>query len=206
MEKTDFILRGGGTHATVVIDAIQSTGGEVKLIFDSGLSGKKLGIPIHNLYEADIFPNATVVVAIGDNLTRRKLADESKHNFGIVKDKTAIVSDLAQLGVGSMILQGSIVQGYAKIGKHVIVNTGAKVDHDVIVCDYVHVGPGAILCGLVEVGEGSLIGAGAVVITGIKIGRWAVIGAGAVVTENIPDYAIVVGNPGRVIKENIIRP
>jgi sugar O-acyltransferase (sialic acid O-acetyltransferase NeuD family) len=99
-----------------------------------------------------------------------------------------------------MILHGAIVQAMAKIGNHVIVNTGAQVDHDCVIGDFAHIAPRVVLCGGVSVGEGTLVGAGATVAPGVTIGKWATIGAGAVIIAGIPDYAVAVGNPARVIK------
>ena len=217
MEKTEFVLRGGGTHASVVIDAIQSGGHVVSGIFDPALTPTnkigahtvqsiRQGISIFPNYSAELLPKSKAIIAIGDNMIRWKLASETLHVLGVVKDCSAIVSAHSTIGGGTMILQGVIIQTYASIGKHVIVNTGAKIDHDVVIGDFAHIGPGAILCGLVSVGEGTLIGAGAIILPGVSVGKWAVVGAGAVITENINDCAVVVGNPARYVKENTKHP
>jgi sugar O-acyltransferase (sialic acid O-acetyltransferase NeuD family) len=99
-----------------------------------------------------------------------------------------------------MILHRVIIQTGAKLGNHIILNTGSQVDHDCIIGDYVHIGPGVVLCGTVEIGEGAFLGAGSVVIPGKKIGAWSVVGAGAVVINDIPDGSIAVGNPARVME------
>ena len=100
-----------------------------------------------------------------------------------------------------MVMQGSVVQSCAHIGKHCIVNTGASVDHDCEVADFVHIAPHATVLGGVKIGEGSWIGAGAVVKQYVTIGRNCMIGAGAVVLENVPDGATVVGVPAKEIKK-----
>jgi sugar O-acyltransferase (sialic acid O-acetyltransferase NeuD family) len=106
------------------------------------------------------------------------------------------------MGIGNMFLQGTIIQAQARIGNHVIINTGARVDHDCILDDYVHAAPGVILCGCVTIGEGAFIGAGSVIIPGKRIGAWATVGAGSVVINDIPDFAVAVGNPAKIIKYN----
>ena len=143
-----------------------------------------------------------MIVAIGDNAIRKRVAEFTKHPFVNAIHSSAIISPRVKMGVGNMILHGVIIQAETEIGNHVIINTGAQVDHDCIVEDYVHIAPRVVLCGNVKVGSGTLIGAGATVIPGKTIGRWATIGAGSVVTKDIPDYAIAVGNPARVIKIN----
>ena len=120
--------------------------------------------------------------------------------FGYAIHPLSIVSELADIGEGSVVMQGSIIQVCAQVGRHCIINTGASVDHECVIEDYVHISPHSTLCGNVSVGEGSWIGAGTTVIPGVKIGKWSVIGAGSVVTKDIPDHVLAAGNRCKFIK------
>ena len=201
MKPNPIILQGGGEHARVVLDSLLDQRFDVVGIFDPKYKGDLFGVPQLGTYQPDKFPDASMIIAIGDNGVRKKVAGFSKHAIRSIVDKTSIVSSRAKIGEGSMILHGSIVQAQTVIGKHVIVNTGAQIDHDCLIDDFVHVGPGAILCGTVAVGEGAFIGAGSVIIPGVRIGEWSVIGAGAVVVHDIPPNSVAFGNPARVIKK-----
>lgn len=194
------ILQGGGDHARVVIDCLQASGKTVIGIFDPKYSGELMGVKQLGGYQADVSPEAQVVVAIGDNAIRKKVVLLTRHSFVTAIHPSVIFSTYSSVGIGSMLMHGAIIQAKTHIGNHVIINTGAKVDHDCVVADYVHIGPGAVLCGSVKVGEGAFIGAGAVIIPGKKIGAWSVVGAGSVVIDDIPAHTIAVGNPARVIK------
>lgn len=141
-----------------------------------------------------------MVLCVGNNRSRASLARELPNYFVSPRHPSAIISPTVSIGVGTVIMQGAIVQAEARLGDHVIINSGASIDHDNQIGDFVHVSPRATLCGHVTVGEGSWIGAGAVVIQGVTIGKWATVGAGAVVIRDVPDYATVVGNPAREIK------
>jgi sugar O-acyltransferase (sialic acid O-acetyltransferase NeuD family) len=198
--RTRVILQGGGDHARVVLDCLLDQGISVAGIFDPQQSGHLFGIPQLGNYQKDYEPEASCVVAIGDNAVRKKVADHTVHKFINVIHASAIVSSRSKIGNGNMILHHSIIQACAVIGDHVIINTGAQVDHDCKVDSYAHIAPGAVLCGSVNVGEGAFVGAGAVVIPGKKIGRWAVIGAGSVIRTDVPDYTVVAGNPARMIR------
>jgi len=202
MATAKVILQGGGGHARVVLDVLLSQGIIVPALIDAKYNGDLLGIPRIKEYDATIEPNASVIVAIGDNAIRKRVAEFTKHPFVNAIHSSAIISARVKMGVGNMILHGVIIQAETEIGNHVIINTGAQVDHDCTVEDYAHIAPRVVLCGNVKVGSGTLIGAGATVIPGKTIGKWATIGAGSVVTKDIPDYAIAVGNPARVIKIN----
>lgn len=199
-KKYPVILQGGGDHARVVLDCLQEEGKSVVAIFDPKYSGELFGVPQLGKYDPGFRPEAKLVVAIGDNKIRKKVAEDSNHPFTKAIHPSAVISSHSFVGEGSMILHRAVVQAKAAIQNHVIVNTGAQVDHDCQVADYVHLAPGVILCGTVSVGEGTFIGAGAVVIPGIKIGKWSIIGAGSTVIRDVPDYSLVVGNPARVIK------
>jgi sugar O-acyltransferase (sialic acid O-acetyltransferase NeuD family) len=202
MEPSEYILIGGGEHARVVLDVLLSQKLSVLALFDPKYSGKLFGVDQLGEYQRDAFKNALAIVAIGNNKTRKKVAITSNHTFGNAIHTSVILSPFAKVDDGSCLFHGVIVQANAKIGKHVIINTGAQIDHDCSVQDFAHIAPGAILCGSVHIGEGALIGAGATIIPGISIGKWAIIGAGSVVTKSIPDYATAVGTPAKIINSN----
>jgi len=195
------VLYGGSGHAKVILDCLQAQGHTVQGIFDDNPALKELlGVPVTGPYNPAVFPGQPLLVAIGNNRIRQRVAAAVQHPFGTVLHPSALCSRYATVGEGSVVLHNAVVQAGATIGKHCIINTAATVDHDCRLGDFVHVSPNAALSGNVRVGEGTHIGTGAVVIPGIRIGKWCVIGAGAVVIRDIPDYSVAVGVPASVIK------
>ena len=194
------IIQGGGEHARVVLDCLLAQGADVLGLFDPKYTGTLFGVPQRGGYDPQFVPEARAVVAIGDNVVRKKVAGITTHAFTNAIHPSATISRFAAYGVGSMILHGAIVQAQTRLGDHVIINTGAQVDHDCVIGNFVHLAPKVVLCGTVQVGEGAFIGASATVIPGKKIGAWVVVGAGAVVIDDVPDRAVVVGNPARIIR------
>ena len=190
-------LYGASGHAKVIVDCVEANGQEITLLYDDNKDVKSLlDIPV-------VSPNnvqGPLVISIGSNKIRKKIADTLSVLFATVVHPTAIVSKRANLGVGTVVMQGAIIQSGVLIGKHAIVNTGASVDHECVLGDFVHISPHCTLCGNVTVGEGSWIGAGTTIVPGVKIGSWCVIGAGSVVTKNIPDGKLAVGNRCKIIK------
>lgn len=181
-------LYGASGHAKVIIDILRANNVCVEALFDDNEKVNSLkGYPVLRSSEV----RGPLIVSIGNNTIRRKIAENLMVDFGKACHPSAIISGEAVIGDGTVVMQGAIVQSDARIGRHCIVNTGAAVDHDCMVGDYAHVAPHATLCGGVTVGEGTWIGAGATVVSGVKIGKWCVIGAGAVITEDISDNALV---------------
>jgi sugar O-acyltransferase (sialic acid O-acetyltransferase NeuD family) len=195
------LLYGAGGHAKVVMECIQSQGNMVSGVFDDK-EGLESFFGVHALghYKPELYPSEQLIISIGHNGVRQKIATTIAHPFGVAVHASSTVSPTALIGAGSMVLHGAIVQADARIGRHVIVNTRAVVEHDVQVGDFVHLGPGSVLCGLTSIGEGTLVGANAVVAPLVKVGKWCQISAGSSVLEDIPDYSLVMGVPGRVVK------
>jgi sugar O-acyltransferase (sialic acid O-acetyltransferase NeuD family) len=195
------LLFGASGHAKVIISCLEAYSIPVEAIFDDDVSKKSLWeIPVIGKYNPEFLPNSSLIISVGYNAIRYRLASNSKHLFGKIVHPTVVIDKTASFGEGSVIFQRAVIQADVVIGEHVIINTSASVDHECRIENFVHVAPNATLCGNVKVGEGTLIGAGAVIAPNLRIGRWATIGAGAVITRDIPDYAVVYGNPGRIIK------
>lgn len=191
-------LYGASGHAKVVIDILKASGRLVEgLIDDNEAVNELLGYPVfHN--ERELSP---VIISIGDNKTRKRIAEKLNTRFATAVYPDAVVSDSVVIGEGSVVMQGAILQACSVVGKHCIVNSGASVDHECVIGDYVHLSPHSTLCGNVTIGEGVWIGAGSVVLPGVKIGKWSIVGAGSVVCKDIPEHVLAVGNRCRVIKK-----
>ena len=188
-------LYGASGHAKVIIDMMNALGVKVDAMFDDDVSiNEVMSIPVKHHWNGE----SPIVISIGNNVSRKQIAEELNCEFATAVHPQAIVSPSATIGEGSVVMQGAIVQSEARVGKHCIVNTGASIDHECVIGNYAHISPQAVLCGNVHIGEGAWIGAAAVVIPGVKVGRWSVIGAGSVVVNDIPDGTVAFGNPCRV--------
>lgn len=190
-------LYGASGHAKVIIDILEAQGTKILGLYDDNKDKVDLlGFPVLRTNQV----LSPLIIAIGDNGVRKKIADELKVEFGIAIHPSAVLSPRALIEEGTVVMQNAVVQSSSKIGKHCIINTSASIDHDCLIEDFVHISPNSALCGNVKVGEGTWIGAGSTIIPGVKIGKWSIIGAGSVVTKDIPDYSLAVGNRCRVIK------
>ena len=193
-------LYGASGHARVIMDILRANGASVEGLIDDNLDVTELnGCPVSHLFTGQ----SPLIISIGSNRTRRKIAERVEAVFGTAVHPSAVVSDSCVIGAGTVVMHGVVLQAGVRVGMHCIVNTGATVDHECVLGDFVHVSPHGTLCGNVRVGTGSWIGAGTTVIPGVRIGEWSVIGAGSVVTRDIPDNVVAYGNPCRVVRMNV---
>lgn len=209
------VILGGGGHARVLIDSLQTSGLTTPYaILDPDRSrwGQELqGVPI--LGDDDLLSelvnrgvNCFVVGlgSTGDNRPRQRLFELGlSYNLKslTVIHPTAICSRWSNVGPGSQLFPGSIVNAGATLGVNVIVNSGAIVEHGCELGDHVHVATGARLASTVRVGAGAHIGAGATVRQCLTVGKSAIVGAGAVVVKDVSPHTVVVGVPARVLRE-----
>ena len=162
---------------------------------DDFLKGIKILGPINELL------NGIAICAIGSNIVRRNITIKlTMVQWTTLIHPSSYVSSDVEIGEGTVIMAGAIIQPGAKIGRHCIINTGACVDHDCIIEDFVHIGPNSALAGGVTVGEGTFVGIGSSVVPYVKIGKWSTIGAGSAVVNDIPDNCMAAGVPA-VIKK-----
>ncbi len=193
---------GAGGHGKVVAELCELNEYTICGFIDQDIKIKEV-LSFEVVHE---FPKRplTAVVAIGNNLARKKIALANKYSYPTLIHPKSCISKRAIIGEGTVIVGGATVNVSAIIGNHVIVNTNASVGHDCFVGDYVHIAPNVALAGNVIVGEGTHVGLGAAIIQGITIGRWCVVGAGTVVLNDVPDGAMIVGNPGRIINRHAV--
>ena len=195
------LLFGAGGHAKVLLSCLRAADIEINGIFDDApLSKTPFNVPFPGIYDFGFCPDESLIIAIGDNFTRRRISSRIHHRFGKLLHPSAIIDGSVNVLEGSVILHRSVLQADTIVGRHVIINTGAVVEHDCVIEDFVHLAPGVIACGGVKIGENTLIGAGSIIAQNLTIGKNCLIAAGSVVTTYIPDGAVARGNPARVIR------
>lgn len=200
------LLVGFGGHAHSVIDSIiQKNEYEIAGYVDNEEHNNYLDIKylgddseLKRLFDSGI-KNATLCIGfMGKSNNRELLYNELKKigfTLPIIIDNSAIIAKNVEIGEGTFIGKGTVVNANSKIGKMCIVNSKSLIEHDCEVGDFTHVSVAACLCGGVKVGESSFIGANSTIIQYLELGKNVFIGAGMLVTKKIKDDSrITIGN------------
>ena len=199
------VIMGAGGHGLVVADIARAMGfSEICFLDDRWPAlARALAWPVVGKFSdlsRVLQPSDQVIAAIGDNASRlalhRSLLVQDRQ-IPVLRHPSSVVSEDAQVGLGSVVMALVAVNPSAVIGDAVILNTSCSIDHDCFLEDGVHISPGAHLAGGVSVGTCSWIGIGSSIREGISIGQGSLIGAGSVVVRDVPPGSRVAGNPAR---------
>lgn len=200
MVKHRVAVIGAGGHGAVVASTLKAAGHEVVGFYadvPSIWGTKVLDIPVIGpISELSSAHCSHAIIGIGDNVARKRFAEEIDIDWMTVVHPFAWVHPDVSLGAGTVVCAGSIIQPEAVVGSHVILNTKASVDHHCRVGDYAHIAV-AHLAGWSSIDEGVFMALGSTVLPKLHVGAWATVGAGAVVTKNVAPHATVVGVPAK---------
>jgi len=197
------LLLGAGGHARSCIDVLEKENQfEIAGLIEKGesISNESLGYPVIGT-DDDLkvlrqqYKNALITVGqIKSPKIRIKLYQllkELDFTLPVIVSPHAYVSKHAQIGEGSIIMHGVIINANAKIGNNCIINNRALIEHDAVIGDHCHIATGAIINGEVSVGNETFIGSGALTRQAISIGENCVIGAGEVLKNDIESTKVV---------------
>jgi sugar O-acyltransferase (sialic acid O-acetyltransferase NeuD family) len=199
MSKLPILLAGAGGHARACIDVIEQEGrfavmGLTGLAEEVGTS--MLGYPVLGT-DADLpallrdYRHALVTVGhIKTPKIRMELfglLERGGFTMPTIVSPYAYVSPHAQLGAGTIVMHGAVVNAAASVGRNCILNSQSLVEHDVVIADHCHVSTAAVINSGVRIGMGTFIGSNASVRQCLSIGEHCLIGMGQRVLADCAD-------------------
>ena len=197
------LLIGAGGHARSCIDVLEEENQfEIAGLIEKGesISNESLGYPVIGT-DDDLkvlrqqYKNALITVGqIKSPKIRIKLYQllkELDFTLPVIVSPHAYVSKHAQIGEGSIIMHGVIINANAKIGNNCIINNRALIEHDAVIGDHCHIATGVIINGEVSIRNETFIGSGTVTKQAISIGKNCVIGADVVLKNDIESNKVV---------------
>ena len=204
--KDKLLIIGAGGHGKVVADIARKMNNwhsiafldddeSIKTCMGLEVIGKSADAVTYKDY-SDLF------VAIGNSVTREKIQEKLEAEGASIANlihPDAVIGAEVEIGNGTAVMAGVVINSSGKIGKGCIINTNSSLDHDTLIESYVHISPGAVLAGKVRVGKGSWIGIGSVVSNNVQICDSCILGAGAVVVKDISEPGTYVGVPARKV-------
>lgn len=196
------IIIGASGHGKVISDIAKLNGYTDIVFLDDNPEIKSCGdYPVAGKTALIKTLEGDVVVGIGNALIRKRILEAiPKSRVVSLIHPNAVIGSHVEIGRGTVVMAGAVINYGSTIGKGCIINTCASVDHDCVIGDYVHVAVGSHLCGTVSVGENTWVGAGSTVSNNVSICADCVIGAGAAVVKDISEAGTYVGVPARQMK------
>lgn len=200
---------GASGHGKVAADiAVRCGYSDIAFLDDDEEMETCMGYPILGKTDiAERYSDSSFFIAIGDPTIRERVQEElTEKDLHIVSliHPDAVVADHVSIGIGTIVMAGTVINPDSVIGKSCIINTGASIDHDNVIEDYVHISVGSHLAGTVKVGKKTWIGAGVIVSNNINICGGCMIGTGAAVVKDIKMAGTYVGVPAEILNSKRI--
>jgi sugar O-acyltransferase (sialic acid O-acetyltransferase NeuD family) len=153
-------------------------------------------------FSEDLFDEILVAVGYKHIAFRKQIFEDlrGKIPFYTFVHSSVWVDKTAQIGQGSIIYPGCVIDQFVKIGENVLMNVSVTVAHDSEIGNHSFLSPSVAVAGFVTVGEQCIIGINATLIDNISIAAQTQIGGGTVVIKNIEQAGLYVGNPARFVR------
>ena len=153
---------GCGGHAKVLISILHKAGWDILGYTDRQDRGDILDVPW--IGKDDILttvirehPLCRAIVGVGKidtsslRLDLQDRIEQMEFEFPAVVSPHAVVNRDVQLGAGTLVCDGAVVNSGVVTGRACIINSNSTVEHDCRLGDNVHIAPGATISGGVKV-------------------------------------------------------
>lgn len=203
------IFVGAGEYAESVYDSMPKEQYYLVGFVDETKRGMHIGKPIlaSSIEQVPNFREFAYFISIGDVEPRKRMFEEVKR-LGLevinIVDKTAVISDSVQIGIGNYIGKMAVINIGTVIGDNNMINSKALIEHHCTIKNHTRIATATVMNGDVFLEDGVYLGSMACCIGHQRFGGFSIVGAGAVVLGDIEPYCTVVGIPAKVIKRRSV--
>lgn len=139
----DLLLFGFGGFGYSVAEIAIENNYQIIGVFDDN-EPKKLDIKNGKIiylgkYNPNLYTQVPLIITIGNNEIRAKIASELKHKIISIIHQSAIISPNSTIENGCIIMQNVVIHANTSIKKNNIINTSAIIDHDCEIEEFVHI-------------------------------------------------------------------
>lgn len=200
------ILVGASGLALEVVEAARAAGARVLGCVDDNpdLRGERVGgwLPVlGGLDHAVSRRDAGLVVCVGKGTVRSRVVERlvaagvTAERFAKIVHPSVSVPSSCRVGVGSVLLAGTVLTANVTVGDHVVAMPHVTLTHDDVVEDFATLCAAVTLGGRAHVGRAAYLGMASSVREDVRVGAGATLGMGAVLTRDLPDGQTWVGVP-----------
>lgn len=116
--------------------------------------------------------------------TKVDAAKQAGYRLARFVSSKAIACDGFEPGENSFVMEGNVIQPYARVGSGTILWSGNHIGHHSSIGDFCFLSSHIVVSGNVTIGERCFIGVNATLREGIEIGARTLIGAGSLIMQN----------------------
>jgi len=150
--KKKYLLLGSGGHARVLADLAGKLNATIEHVFADDRA-----------YEVAFEPDLPLIIAIGNNIIRKRIVESIKHEMPVLIHPSAQIAADVELGEGTVILANAVIQAGARIGKHCLINANVVIDHGGQVGDFVNIYPNVYIGGAASISNETTIEPGTII-------------------------------------------
>lgn len=210
----NIVIIGASGHGSTILDCIEKQGRYTVIGFVDSFKEKGTEQDGYKILGCELdlprlmvkYDFQGVILAIGNNWTRKSLADSISDiapglDFVTAIHPSALIGKDVKIGRGSVIMPGAIVNANSRIADFCILNTNSSLGHDSRMEKFSSIASGVCTGGNLILGAFSAISLGANTIENITVGEHSIIGAGSLVVKDVDSYSVVYGSPARFVRK-----
>ncbi len=208
--KEKILIVGGGSFICNLINYIESMN-EYDIVgyTDCVDHGDFLGVPY--LGTDDLLPELYskgvhyAALAIGNRLNDTQIKQnvytklkEIGFELPVIKGQYVVIHKGVEIGEGTIIRDGAIIQSNCRIGNGVMIGDRAVISHDTFIDDFSQVVSGCILGRSLTIGKSVFFGFGSIVTNNLTIVDNCIIGANSLVNKDCLIQGKYLGSPATI--------